>query len=168
MIIVSATLEKDEPLLDEFFDPKFDRVTLRKGEMELVPSESSGHYYYFQNLKPGQYEIGELVHFLLKGNGGNFQGHASNKKSIQPTFSPEERLKTLVDLEPGSVVFLGEIQVRAQIRYTEPTIVESKFTKSVSAERRAMEYLMRNFPRSGWAELAKSRLSTLQSIQISE
>lgn len=166
LIIVSVTLEKDEPFVNEWIEPTFDNVTILKGEREISYSKQAGHYYYFQNLTPGQYEIGNLIHLLNKGNGGNSMVNENMPQSIGLPLTREDRLMTVVDIEPGSIVFLGEIQVKAIIRVKSPMEVYAKLNKSISAEKRAMTYLTRNFPRSSWTALAKDRTNSLNIISI--
>ncbi len=67
LIIVQMTIVKDEMLVDELMDPRFQKVTLRKGESVIQFNENSEHYYYFQNLKEGQYEIFDAIHLLNRG-----------------------------------------------------------------------------------------------------
>ncbi len=166
LIIVSATLEKDEPIVDELFQSHFHNVTLKSGEKEISYTKKSGHYYYFQNLTAGQYELGSLVHYLNRGIAGNPQINRDGLLTLEPPLTQEDRLKTLVNLEPGSVLFLGEIQVKAMIRTREPIQIQATYSKSPEAERRALNHLIRNYPRSGWAELAKDRLKALGTISL--
>lgn len=168
LIIVSAILEKDEPILDEFIRPVFDVVTIRRGDREISYSERSEHYYYFQNIPSGQYEIGELKHLIQKGMGGNSFSNVSVSKSISPPLTRDDRNMTIIDVEPGSIVFMGEIEVKANIRAFGPTSIDAKFRKTISAETRAIDYLIRNYPRSQWANIAKDRSKTLNVIKIGE
>jgi hypothetical protein len=166
LIIVSATLEKDEPLVNELIDPGFDKVTLFRGEKEITYSEKSGHFYYFQNLPPGQYELGNLIHLLNKGNAGHPIANNHMPQKIEPPLTRDDRMKTIVNVEPGSIHFLGEVQVKANITVKNPVDISASFSKSIEAEKRAMNHLMRNYPRSGWAELAKDRLKSLNVINL--
>jgi hypothetical protein len=166
LVIVSVTLEKDEPFINEWMEPTFDNVTIFKGDREISYSKQSGHYYYFQNLTPGQYEIGNLVHLFNKGNGGNSMANDYMPQTIGLPLTREDRLMTVVDIEPGSIVFLGEIQVKTVFRVKSPMEVFAKLNKSISAEKRAMSYLTRNFPRSSWAALAKDRSDSLNIISV--
>lgn len=166
LIIVSAILEKEEPILDELFQPYFHKVTLRKGEMEMIYSKNSSHYFYFQNLSPGQYELGTVVHYLNRGMGGQMHANQSVPQVIEPPLTKEDRLLTLVNVEPGSVHFLGELLVKVKIQNKEPIQLEGRWNKSVEAERRALNHLIRNFPRSGWSEFAKDRLTLLNQLRM--
>lgn len=168
LIIVSVMLDKDESLVNEIVEPVFDKVSLYRGNREIIYSKRSGHYYYFQNLLPGQYELGEMVHLIQKGNAGNSFANRDVPNSIRPPLTREDRLKTLVNLEPGSVVFLGEVQVNAVFRVKEDPVITGSFRRSISAEKRAMNHLMRSFPRSGWAALAKERLKSLNVINLGD
>ncbi|WCL49775.1 hypothetical protein [Leptospira sp. GIMC2001] len=168
LIIVSAILEKNEPLVNELIRPVFEVVTIRRGDREISFSERSDHYYYFQNVPAGQYEIGELKHLLQKGMGGNSFSNVSVSKAISPPLTREDRNMTIVDVEPGSIVFMGEIEVNANIRAFAPTDIQAKLRKTITAETRAIDYLIRNYPRSEWANLAKDRSKTLKVIQVGE
>lgn len=166
MIILSAILEKDEPIINEFWDAKFDNVTLRKGDVSISYSEKSDHYFYFSNLTPGQYELGELIHLIQKGNGGNAFASTKSLSSIKPPLTREDRMLTYVNLEPGSVVFMGEVYVKADLKLKGDIEIKAKLNKDISAEKRAIDYFLKNFPRSGWAELLKERKKNLSTITI--
>lgn len=168
LIILAVTLEKDEPFINEWVEPTFHKVTLFKGEKEISYSRQSGHYYYFQNLSPGQYEIGNVIHLLHKGTGGHGMGNADRPQTIELPFTIEDRLETIVDLEPGALVFMGEIQVKSNITVREPIDTIARFSKSLAAEKRALNHLVRNHSRSGWAALAKERLASLNILSVGE
>lgn len=164
MIILSAILEKDEPIINEFWEAKFDNVTIRKGDSSISYSEKSDHYFYFTNLTPGQYELGELTHLIQKGNGGNSFASSKSLSSIKPPLTREDRKLTYVNLEPGSVVFMGEIYVKADLKLKGDIEIQAKLNKEISAEKRAIDYFLKNFPRSGWADLLKERKKNLSTI----
>lgn len=164
LIILQLTLTKDEVLLDELAEAKFQKVTIRKGESVFEFSENIGNYYYFQNVKEGQYEVYDAVHLLNRG--ATEFAFASTKQltKIEVPFDSETISKTRLDLEPGSVSFMGTIHVIADFKFREDPTIKVKFSKSLEDEREALDTLYKNFPRSGWGQKAKSRLKLLNSI----
>jgi hypothetical protein len=164
LIILQMTLQKDELLLDEFVDPRFQKVTLRKGDSTYEYSENSEHYYYFQNLKDGQYEIYDAVHLLNRGASDVSYGSTKQPDKIDIDFDKKEIEPTRLNLEPGSVVFMGTFHIKVNFKFQgEPEIIV-KFSKTVEQERAAFDHLYKNYPRNGWGQKAKARSKFIQSI----
>ncbi|MDF3820750.1 hypothetical protein P3G55_12610 [Leptospira sp. 96542] len=164
LIIVHMTITKDEMLLDELIDPRFQKVTLRKGDAQFEYKENSEHYYYFQNLKDGQYEIFDAVHLLNRGASDFAFGSTKQPTKIDVDFDREVVTNSRVNLEPGTIVFMGSFHVKVDFKFqTEPEI-SVKYSKTNEDEREAMDHLYRNFPRTGWGQKAKNRLKLLSSF----
>jgi hypothetical protein len=164
LIIIQMNLQKDELLLDEFVDPRFQKVTLRKGDSVYEYSENSEHYYYFQNLKPGQYEIYDAVHLLNRGASDFPSGSTKQPMKINIDFDKKEIDSTRLNLEPGTVVFMGTFNVRVNFKFQgEPEIIV-KYSKSIEEEQAAFDHLYKNYPRNGWGQKAKARAKFMQSI----
>ncbi|GBF43568.1 hypothetical protein LPTSP2_28700 [Leptospira ellinghausenii] len=164
LIIVHMTIVKDEMILDELIDPRFQKVTLRKGEKSIEYSESSEHYYYFQNLKEGQYEIFDAVHLLNRGASDFAFSSTKQANKIDIDFDPEEIRKSRVDLQPGTVVFMGSFHVTVDFKFQEEPKISVRYSKTNEEELAAMDHLYKNYPRSGWGQKAKNRVKLLSSF----
>lgn len=166
MIILSAFLEKDEPFINEFIEPQFDRITIRQGDRNISYSEKSGNYFYFSNLSPGQYEIGEMIHLIQKGNGGNSFGNSKSLSSIEPPLTQNDKSSTYINLEPGTVAFMGEVTVFVDLHIKGSMEIRASLNKDITSEKRAIDYFIKNYPRSGWVDLLKERKQSLNAITI--
>ncbi|BDA80537.1 hypothetical protein LPTSP3_g34670 [Leptospira kobayashii] len=164
LIIVQMTLQKDELLLDELIDPRFQKVTLRKGDFVYEYSENSEHYYYFQNLKEGQYEIYDAVHLLNRGASDFPYGSTKQPSKIDIDFDKKEIESSRLNLEPGTVVFLGTFHVRVTFKFQDEPVITIRQSKTVEEERLALEHLYKNYPRNAWGQKAKARLKFLNSF----
>jgi hypothetical protein len=158
------SLQKDELLLDEFVDPRFQKVTLRKGDSTYEYSENSDHYYYFQNLKDGQYEIYDAVHLLNRGASDFPYGSTKQPEKIDIDFDKKEIDLTKITLEPGSVVFMGTFNIKVNLKFKGDPEIIVKFSKTVEEERAAIDYLYKNYPRNGWGQKAKQKSKLFQSL----
>jgi hypothetical protein len=166
MIILSAFLEKDEPFINEFIDPQFDSISIRQGDKKISYSEKSGNYFYFTNLSPGQYEIGEMIHLIQKGNGGNSFANSKSLASIEPPLTQNDKSSTYINLEPGSVAFMGEITVFVDLHIKGSMEIKATLNKDITSEKRAIDYFIKNYPRSGWIEPLKERKLSLNAITV--
>ncbi|TGL60369.1 hypothetical protein EHQ58_07700 [Leptospira ognonensis] len=164
LIILQVNLVKDELLLDEFVDPRLQKVTLRKGDSTYEYSENSEHYYYFQNLKDGQYEIYDAVHLLNRGGSDTASGSTKQPDKIDIDFDKKAIEATRLNLEPGSVVFMGTFNIKVNFKFQGEPEITVNFSKTVEQEKAAFEHLYKNFPRNGWGQKAKSRAKFIQSI----
>ncbi|TGL08157.1 hypothetical protein EHQ43_03700 [Leptospira bouyouniensis] len=164
LIIVHMTIVKDEMILDELIDPRFQKVSLRKGDKSIEYSESSEHYYYFQNLKEGQYEIYDAIHLLNRGASDFAFSSTKQPNKIDIDFDLEDIRKSRVDLQPGTVVFMGSFHVTVDFKFQEEPKIKVRFSKTNEEELAAMDHLHKNFPRSGWGQKAKSRVKLLSSF----
>lgn len=164
LIIVHMTIVKDEMILDELIDPRFQKVTLRKGEKSIEYSESSEHYYYFQNLKEGQYEIFDAIHLLNRGASDFAFSSTKQPNKIDIDFDIEDIRKSRIDLQPGTVVFMGSFHVTVDFKFQEEPKIKVRYSKTNEEELAAMDHLHKNFPRSGWGQKAKSRVKLLSSF----
>ena len=147
LIIVQMTLQKDELLLDEFLDPRFQKVTLRKGDSTYEYSENSEHYYYFQNLKEGQYEIYDAVHLLNRGASDFSYGSTKQASKVDIDFDKKDIESSRLNLEPGTVVFMGTIHVRVNFKFQGEPEIKIKFSKTIEEESAAFDYLYKNYPK---------------------
>lgn len=164
LIIVHMTIVKDEMILDELIDPRFQKVTLRKGEKSIEYSESSGHYYYFQNLKEGQYEIFDAIHLLNRGASDFAFGSTKQPNKIDIDFDLDDIRKSRIDLLPGTVVFMGSFHVTVDFKFQEEPKITVRYSKTNEEELAAMDHLYKNYPRSGWGQKAKNRVKLLSSF----
>ncbi|EMY62607.1 hypothetical protein [Leptospira terpstrae] len=164
LIIVHMTIVKDEMVLDELIDPRFQKVTLKKGEKSFEYNESSEHYYYFQNLKEGQYEIYDAVHLLNRGASDFSFGSTKQPTKIDIDFDRSEIEKSRIDLQPGTVVFMGSFHVIVDFKFQEEPKITIRYSKSNEEELAAMDHLYKNFPRTGWGQKAKNRIKLLSSF----
>ncbi|TGL65605.1 hypothetical protein [Leptospira jelokensis] len=164
LIIVHMTIVKDEMILDELIDPRFQKVTLRKGEKSIEYSESSGHYYYFQNLKEGQYEIFDAIHLLNRGASDFAFGSTKQPNKIDIDFELDDIRKSRIDLLPGTVVFMGSFHVTVDFKFQEEPKITVRYSKTNEEELAAMDHLYKNYPRSGWGQKAKNRVKLLSSF----
>ncbi|WP_342353526.1 hypothetical protein [Leptospira bouyouniensis] len=164
LIIVHMTIVKDEMILDELIDPRFQKVSLRKGDKSIEYSESSEHYYYFQNLKEGQYEIYDAIHLLNRGASDFAFSSTKQPNKIDIDFDLEDIRKSRIDLQPGTVVFMGSFHVTVDFKFQEEPKIKVRFSKTNEEELAAMDHLHKNFPRSGWGQKAKSRVKLLSSF----
>ncbi|MGE8721037.1 hypothetical protein ACO2KH_08745 [Leptospira terpstrae] len=164
LIIVHMTIVKDEMVLDELIDPRFQKVTLKKGEKSFEYNESSEHYYYFQNLKEGQYEIYDAVHLLNRGASDFAFGSTKQPTKIDIDFDRSEIEKSRIDLQPGTVVFMGSFHVIVDFKFQEEPKITIRYSKSNEEELAAMDHLYKNFPRTGWGQKAKNRIKLLSSF----
>lgn len=164
LIIVQMTIVKDEMLIDELMDPRFQKVTLRKGDSLFEFKENSEHYYYFQNLKEGQYEIFDAVHLLNRGASDFAFGSTKQPAKISLEFDKKDIDSSRIDLEPSTVVFMGSFHVHVDFKFKNEPEIKIRFSKSNEEERAAMEHLYKNYPRSGWGQKAKNRLKLLTSF----
>lgn len=164
LIILHMTIVKDEMLVDELTDPRFQKVTLRKGESLIQFSENSEHYYYFQNLKEGQYEIFDAIHLLNRGASDFSYGSTKQPNKIDIDFDRKEIESSRVNLEPGSVVFMGSIAVTVNFKFKNEPEILVRYSKTNEEEIAAMDHLYKNYPRSGWGQKAKNRLKLLTSF----
>ncbi len=164
LIIIQMNLQKDELLLDEFVDPRFQKVTLRKGDSTYEYSENSAHYYYFQNLKDGQYEIYDAVHLLNRGGSDIAVESTKQLDKIDIDFEKKDIEATRINLQPGSVVFMGTFHINVNFKFQNDPEIKVIFTKTAEQERAAFEYLYKNYPKNGWGQKAKSRAKFLESI----
>lgn len=164
LIIVHMTIVKDEMVLDELIDPRFQKVTLKKGEKSFEYNESSEHYYYFQNLKEGQYEIYDAVHLLNRGASDFAFGSTKQPTKIDIDFNRSEIEKSRIDLQPGTVVFMGSFHVIVDFKFQEEPKITIRYSKSNEEELAAMDHLYKNFPRTGWGQKAKNRIKLLSSF----
>lgn len=164
LIIVNMTIVKDEMILDELIDPRFQKVTLRKGENTIEYSESSGHYYYFQNLKEGQYEIFDAIHLLNRGASDFAFGSTKQPNKIDIDFDLDDIRKSRVDLQPGTVVFLGTFHVSVDFKFQEEPKITVRYSKTNEEELAAMDHLYKNYPRTGWGQKAKNRVKLLSTF----
>lgn len=164
LIIVQMTIVKDEMILDELIDPRFQKVTLRKGENTIEYSESSSQYYYFQNLKEGQYEIDDAVHLLNRGASDFAFSSTKQPNKIDVDFEREEIQKSRVDLQPGTIVFMGSFLVTADFKFKSEPKITVRYSKTNEEELAAMDHLYKNFPRSGWGQKAKNRVKLLSNF----
>ncbi|MCU0824454.1 MAG: hypothetical protein MUF77_07405 [Leptospira sp.] len=164
LIILHMTIVKDEMLVDELTDPRFQKVTLRTGESLIQFSENSEHYYYFQNLKEGQYEIFDAIHLLNRGASDFSYGSTKQPNKIDIDFDRKEIESSRVNLEPGSVVFMGSIAVTVNFKFKNEPEILVRYSKTNEEEIAAMDHLYKNYPRSGWGQKAKNRLKLLTSF----
>lgn len=164
LIIAHMTIVKDEMVLDELIDPRFQKVTLKKGDKTFEYNESSEHYYYFQNLKEGQYEIHDAVHLLNRGASDFAFGSTKQPTKIDIDFDRKDIEKSRVDLQPGTVVFLGSFHVTVDFKFQEEPKITIRYSKSNEEELAAMDHLYKNFPRTGWGQKAKNRIKLLSSF----
>ncbi|PJZ84387.1 hypothetical protein [Leptospira harrisiae] len=164
LIILHMTIVKDEMVLDELIDPRFQKVTLRKGDKSFEYNESSEHYYYFQNLKEGQYEIYDAVHLLNRGASDFAFGSTKQPTKIDIDFDRADIEKSRVDLQPGTVVFMGSFHVTVDFKFQEEPKIAIRYSKSNEEELAAMEHLYKNYPRTGWGQKAKNRVKLLSSF----
>ncbi|TGM55906.1 hypothetical protein EHQ91_13530 [Leptospira biflexa] len=164
LIIIQMTIVKDEMILDELIDPRFQKVTLRKGEKSIEYSESSGHYYYFQNLKEGQYEVYDAIHLLNRGASDFTFSSTKQPNKIDIDFDIDTVRKSRVDLQPGTVIFMGSFHVTVDFKFQEEPKITIRYSKTNEEELAAMDHLHKNFPRSGWGQKAKNRVKLLSSF----
>lgn len=164
LIIVNMTIVKDEMILDELIDPRFQKVTLRKGEKTIEYNESSGHYYYFQNLKEGQYEIFDAIHLLNRGASDFAFSSTKQPNKIDIDFDLDEIRKSRVDLQPGTVVFMGTFHVSVDFKFQEEPKITVRYSKTNEEELAAMDHLYKNYPRTGWGQKAKNRVKLLSTF----
>ncbi|ABZ95683.1 hypothetical protein EHQ92_02935 [Leptospira biflexa] len=164
LIIIQMTIVKDEMILDELIDPRFQKVTLRKGEKSIEYSESSGHYYYFQNLKEGQYEVYDAIHLLNRGASDFAFSSTKQPNKIDIDFDIDTVRKSRVDLQPGTVIFMGSFHVTVDFKFQEEPKITIRYSKTNEEELAAMDHLHKNFPRSGWGQKAKNRVKLLSSF----
>ncbi|GBF51449.1 hypothetical protein LPTSP4_29860 [Leptospira ryugenii] len=164
LIILQMTLQKDELLLDELIDPRFQKVTLRKGDSTYEFSENSGDYYYFQNLKEGQYEVYDAVHLLNRGASDFPYGSTKQTPKIDIDFDKKDIEATRLELKPGTVVFMGTFHVKVNFKYNAEPEIKMVFSKNLEDEEAAYDYLYKNYPKNGWGQKAKTRAKFLQSI----
>ncbi|WP_246052289.1 hypothetical protein [Leptospira idonii] len=164
LIIVQMTLQKDELLLDELIDPRFQKVTLRKGDSVYEYSENTENYYYFQNLKEGQYEIYDAIHLLNRGASDFAYGSTKQPAKIDIDFDRKDIDVSRLNLEPGTVTFLGTFHVKVNFKFQEEPEIKVRFSKTMEEERAAFEHLYKNYPRNGWGQKAKNRLKFINSV----
>jgi len=164
LIIVHLTLQKDEVFLDEFTDPRFQKVTLQKGDLNFEFSENSENYYFFQNLKEGSYEIYDAVHLLNRGSSDFAFSSTKLDQKIDVDFEPNQVRESRVNLGPGQIIFMGTFNVKAVFSIKEETVVTVNFSKSPDEEKAAYEHLYKNFPRSDWGQKAKSKLKSMGAL----
>jgi hypothetical protein len=164
LIIIQMNLQKDELMLDEFVDPRFQKVTLRKGDSTYEYSENSNHYYYFQNLKDGQYEVYDAVHLLNRGGSDIATGSTKQPDKIDIDFEKKDIESTRINLEPGNVVFMGTFNIRVNFKFQGEPEITVKFSKTFEQEKAAFEHLYKNYPRNGWGQKAKERAKFIQSL----
>lgn len=158
LIIIQFTLQKDELLLDEFLDPRFQKVTLQKGDQTFEYNENSENYYYFQNLKEGGYEIADAVHLLNRGATDFAFGSTKQPPKIDIDFDRKLIETSRVNLDPATIVFMGTFNVRVNFKFQEENQVIVRFSKTPEEEKAALEHLYKNFPRSSWGQKAKAKL----------
>ncbi|MCZ8343120.1 MAG: hypothetical protein O9301_08820 [Leptospira sp.] len=158
------TIVKDEMLVDELMDPRFQKVTLRKGESVIQFNENSESYYYFQNLKEGQYEIFDAIHLLNRGASDFSYGSTKQPNKIDIGFEKKEIESSRINLEPSSVVFMGSFAVTVSFKFKNEPEILVRYSKTNEDEIAAMEHLYKNYPRSGWGQKAKNRLKLLTSF----
>lgn len=106
----------------------------------------------------------DAIHLLNRGASDFAFSSTKQPNKIDIDFDIDTVRKSRVDLQPGTVIFMGSFHVTVDFKFQEEPKITIRYSKTNEEELAAMDHLHKNFPRSGWGQKAKNRVKLLSSF----